>query len=174
MYTLVDLHWIKKDSDGLLFTKKSKELYQEYVDYHNTNGSGNISVANTDIYEALVGVYNGKSVSFCKIKPAGRVLRSEYLQLSKKRKRGKLIKELCQSVLLYITGKNDVSGVSSEDIDAMIAANASLLGHLTNNRHSSAKTLIDSITPDSFITQLDLDNVQRMYDTYTEKINETV
>jgi len=172
MYTLVDLNWIKRDSDNVLFTKKS-EIYQEYVDYCDA-GSPVISIANEDMFESAAGLYDGKSCVFCKIKPAGKVLRSEYLQLSKKRKRGKLIKELCQSVLLYITGKNDVSGTSPEDIDTMVANNAALLTHLANNRHNSAKTLIDAITPDALITQLDLDNVQKMYDSYVSEINAIV
>lgn len=172
MYTLVDLNWIKRDSDGVLFTGKSP-IYDEYVDYCDA-GSPVISIANEDIFESASGFHKGKACVFCKIKPAGKVLRSEYLQLSKKRKRGKLIKELCQSVLLYITGKNDASGVSSEDIDTLVATHGQLLAALSNNRHNSAKVLIDAITPDALITELDLNNVQKMYDAYMSEINAIV
>jgi len=172
MYTLIDLNWIKKDDDGTLFTNKSPQ-YQDYVD-HCDNGAPSVSVENSDLYETAVGSFGGKSCIFCKISASGKALRSEYLNASKKRKRGLLIKELCQSILLYITGKNDASGMSSANIDSLIANHASLLAALSQNRHNTAKSLIDAIVPDALIEQKDLDSVNMIYDSYMTKISEVV
>ena len=172
MYTIIDLNYIKRDSDGLVFTKESPE-YQGFVDYCDA-GSPVITVANPDIYETFNGKYRGKDCVFVKLSTSGKALRSGYLDANKKKKRGILIEELCRSVHRYVTGKNDASGMSATDIDNFIAAHGAILTLLSQNRHLSAKALIDAITPDQYVSQADLDAIQDMYDAYLPRISEII
>ena len=174
MYTIIDLHWIKRDSDGVLFSKNS-DIYQEYVDYCDANSpTAAVSVADASLYEKVEGNYGGKKVLFGKLSAAGKTKRSANLGVNNNRARGLLIAELCSSVHQYITGKNDSAGKTIAEIDAFLAAHGSILVPLQQNRHNSAKTLIDAVVPDQYITQEDKDAVQAMYDTYLPKINAIV
>ena len=173
MYTIIDLHWIKRDSDNVLFTKSS-EIYQEYVDYCDANSPAPVSIADSSQFEAVEGQYNGKKVMFGKLSSAGIIKRASNLAVNKKRKRGLLISELCKSVHEYITGKNDSSGMTTGEVDTFISAYGSILEPLSQNRHIAAKELIDTITPSVYVSQEDLDAIQDMYDAYLPKINEII
>ena len=172
MYTLMDLNFIKKDSDRVLFTKDSPE-YIAYVD-HCDGATPSVAVANATLYESAMGSYKGKSCIFCKLKASGKAKKASYLDANKKRKRGLLIGQLCQAVIEYISGKNDADGLTSAQVDTFLATHGAILTPLSQNRHTSAKELIDAITPDSFVSQGDLDNIQDLYNAYLPKINAVV
>jgi len=172
MYTLIDLNYIKRDSDGLLITKNSPE-YQEYVDYYSA-GSPVVAVDNGVQFELFEGQYKGKTAGFLRLKETGKLKRTAFLDTNKKRRRGLLINKLCNSVIEYITGKNDGEGKTSAEIDAFLVAHGAILVPLQQNRHNTAKGLIDAITPDSHVSQSDLDNIQDIYDAYLPEINSIV
>jgi len=172
MYTIVDLHWIKRDSDGVLFTKDSS-IYQEYVDYCDANSPAPVAIADSSIFESAEGNYKGKKVMFGKMSASGITKRAGNLSINKNKKRGLLISQLCKSVHEYITGKNDSEGKTAAEIDAFLVAHGAILTPLSQNRHNSAKVLIDAVTPDQYISQGDLDAVQALYDAYTPAINAT-
>ena len=171
MYTIVDLHWIKRDSDNVLFTKNST-MYQGYVDYCDANSPAPVNIADSSQFEAVEGEYNGKKVMFGKLSGAGIIKRASNLAINKNKKRGLLISELCKSVHEYITGKNDSSGKTAAEIDAFLVAHGSILTPLSQNRHTTAKELIDAVVPDQYISQEDKNAVQALYDLYLPKINE--
>lgn len=169
MFTIIDLQWIKKNSTGELFTKRSPELYSEYVDFCHDGGTPSFD---SSMYELAVGSFDGKSVKFPKYSSAGITLRQGYLQAEKMRNRGLLIRQLCDSVINYISGKNDSSSLTEQQVTDFVAAHSSILQLLSANRHNSAKAAIQAITPDAFITQADKDAVLAIYSNYEPKIAE--
>ena len=171
MYTLIDEHNIKEDATGVIFNKRDAR-YDAYVNYCD---SGNApSLARPDVYEAALGKYKGKDCYFCRKGVLGREKSLNNASINIKRRRGELIKELCASVVNYITGRNDQNNLDPADIDAMIAAHGSILQALQNSRHTTAKGLIQAVTPDQYITQDDIDNVLEIYSKYEPKIDELV
>ena len=94
------------------------------------------------------------------------------LDVNRKRKRGLLIQALCEEVVNYMTGRNDQE---SRDVDAMLAAHGNIMTLLQQNRHQSAKTAIQNVTPDTHISQVEKDYVLNdIYPLYEAKINELV
>ena len=170
-YTLIDLNYIKEDSTSILFTKNSKE-YNDYITWCNNGGVP--TVENTGMYQAIPGKHKDKVCYFCKFKTEGVNSRVKNLDENLKRKRGSLIRQLCQEVLGYITGKNDQSTMTSQDVDSFITAHGVVMQLLQNNRHNSAKAVIDQITPDAFVTSVDLIAVNKIYDVYLPEINSTI
>lgn len=172
MYTLIDLVHIKRDSDNLVFTNRDSE-YQNFVNwYHDTTPA--VPLENTDVYETFTGKLKDKNCIFVKMKASGTAKRVATLSANKNRKRGQLINALCKTVVEYITGKNDSANLTGAEIDSFLAAHGSILTPLSQNRHNTAKGLIDSATIDQFVTQEDKENIQAIYDVYLPRIAEVV
>jgi hypothetical protein len=171
MYTLIDEHNIKHDASGVIFNKRSAE-YDAYVDY--CNGGFIPSNFRPDVYEVVLGKYKGKNCYFCRRGVLGREKALNNSSINIKRRRGEVIAELCMAVINYITGRNDQDDLSTEDIDAMIATHGTIMLALQSNRPAAAKFLIESTTPDQYITQNDIDNVLEIYGKYEPVINSLV
>lgn len=171
MYTLLDEHNIRYETENIIINKRS-DLYDMYVFWCDAGGVP--AVARPDIYEAVSGSLKGRTCYFCRRSVAGQTLMESNQSINIKRRRGQLISELCAAVLAYVTGKNDQTDLPPADIDAMIATHGDVLQALQTNRHNTAKGLIQSKTPDQYITQEDIDNVLAIYDRYESKINALV
>ena len=169
MFTIIDLHWIKKDSTGEVFTKRSPELYQEYVDFCHGGGTPSYDI---NMFTLLTGKFGGKDIKFPHYSVQGLATRQANLNAEKMRKRGLLIRQRCDSVINYISGKNDASGLTEQQVSDFVAAHGSILQLLSANRHNSAKAAIQAIVPDATITQADKDAVLAIYANYEPKIAE--
>lgn len=168
MYTFQDEHYIKRDSDGLVFSKRAPE-YQEFVDHCENNPAYSPAYDSAN-YDLAVGSLKGKKCFFLKRKQAFKDKQALNLDANRKRKRGLLIQALCEEVINYITGRNDQE---SRDVDAMLAAHGSIMTLLQQNRYSTAKTAIQNVTPDAHISQAEKDYVLNdIYPLYETKITE--
>ena len=165
MYTLVDLHNIKKDTGEVFNT--SSNMFQDYVDFCNLGNQP--IVLKPDSYELVEGIYFGKLYYRLKISAVNLVNRKNLLVQNLYAQKGRVIEVLCKAVINYMTGKNDEELI---DVNAMIATHGNILTLLSVNRHNEAKKLIDLIIPDAFINQGDIDYILSVYNEYTIKLDQ--
>lgn len=171
MYTVLDLHYIKRDSDGLLFTKYDQE-YEEYVDYLVANDTYIPAVADAANIGIRVGLYKKKRCFFPYRKQSYIDKRILNLQSNIKRERGLIIEKLCKEVINYITGRNDQLDI---DPTAMLSVHGDVLQLLQQNRYTSAKELIQSKVPDEHISADEISYILNdIYPLYEVKIQELV